>query len=381
MSLPHGLYLSGPARQLVENIPAAGRPAKPPRVAGVGAVEDKIEEAARGGVAGKIIRMLEELDLIAGSFAPQAVEKVRMRLAALVGTDSPEAPTSTRYAARLAGTPYDQHRLDLLDGLIATLSRTPPTPRPVVSGRGRWEWEPFFEAYFSNFIEGTEFGVEEARQIAIDGFEPADRPKDAHDVSATYRIVSDPDLALKVPGSGEELVEMLLAHHRTLMAARPEKRPGEFKVKPNFAGGYEFVRPEAVQGTLLQGFERLAGVADPLHRAIAMMVLLTEVHPFDDGNGRLARILANAELSHAGQARIVIPTSYRNDYLASLNALSNQAGRGESLIAVLDFAQRWTVAVDWSTYEDAHRQLTDANAYVDPGIAERSGQRLRMPER
>lgn len=111
------------------------------------------------------------------------------------------------------------------------------------------------------------------------------------------------------------------------------------------------------------------------------MALLTEVHPFDDGDGRLARILGNAELSHAGQARILIPTSYRNDYLASLDALGNQAGRGESLIAVLDFAQRWTVAVDWSTYEGAHRELSDANAYVDPGIAERSGQRLRMPER
>jgi hypothetical protein len=108
-----------------------------------------------------------------------------------------------RYAARLAGIPYDQHRLDLLDGLIATMSRTPPTPRPALGGPGRWAWEPFFEAYFSNFIEGTEFGVMEARQIAIDGFEPADRPKDAHDVSATYRIVSDPELAAKVPSPGE----------------------------------------------------------------------------------------------------------------------------------------------------------------------------------
>lgn len=74
------------------------------------------------------------------------------------------------------------------------------------------------------------------------------RPKDAHDVSATYRIVSDPELSLKVPSSGEELLDMLMGYHRTLMAARPEKRPGEFKVEPNFAGGYEFVRPEAWRG-------------------------------------------------------------------------------------------------------------------------------------
>lgn len=46
-----------------------------------------------------------------------------------------------------------------------------------------------------------------------------------------------------------------------------------------------------------------------------------------------------------------------------------------------DFAQRWTASVDWTTYEGAHEQLTGANAYVDPGIAERTGQRLRMPTR
>lgn len=112
-----------------------------------------------------------------------------------------------------------------------------------------------------------------------------------------------------------------------------------------------------------------------------MMLLLTEAHPFDDGNGRIARILANAELSRAGQVRIIVPTSYRNDYIAGLNGVSNRAGQGQTLISVLDFAQRWTAAVDWSTYELAHQQLTYANAYVDPGIAERSGQRLRMPAR
>lgn len=77
-----------------------------------------------------------------------------------------------------------------------------------------------------------------------------------------------------------------------------------------------------------------------------MMLLLTEAHPFDDGNGRIARILANVELSHAGQVRIIIPTRYRNDYLAGLNGVSNSAGQGQTLIAVLDFAQRWTASVD-----------------------------------
>lgn len=379
MPMPCGLFVSGPVRQLVENIPTRGRPGNPPRLAGIAAVEDRIEEEARRGGAGKMTQMLQSLEVVRGSFPERSVEKVRQRLAALVGTRMDDTPASSRYAARLEGQPYDQQRLDLVDGLVQTLRSTPPAPRPALGDPMRWEWEPFFEAYFSNFIEGTEFGVEEARQIAVEGVEFYDRPQDAHDVAATYKIVSDPQLSTAVPRTGDELLELLRSHHAMLMAARPERHPGLFKAKPNFAGGYEFVAPEAVEGTLRRGFDLLTGLTDPFQRALVMMLVLTEVHPFDDGNGRIARILANAELAHAGQVRIVLPTSYRNDYLAGLSGVSNRAGQGQTLIAVLDYAQRWTASVDWSTYERAHEQLTHANAYVDPGVAERSGRRLRMP--
>jgi hypothetical protein len=110
------------------------------------------------------------------------------------------------------------------------------------------------------------------------------------------------------------------------------------------------------------------------------MLLITEVHPFDDGNGRLARIVANGVLSAAGQVRMVIPTVYRSNYLAGLAGFSNGSGRGESLIAVLQFAQKWTGAVGWTTFRGADEQLRRLNCYMDPALAEASGIRLRMPQ-
>jgi Fic family protein len=238
---------------------------------------------------------------------------------------------------------------------------------------------PFFESYFSNFIEGTQFGVEEARRIAIDGEVPAARPQDAHDIAATYRIASDPVLSKTVPTSGDQLLELLAERHSTLMAARDDKRPGQFKRIQNYAGGYAFVAPEMVRGTLLRGFDAIAPVTDPLQRAVAVMLLVTEAHPFDDGNGRIARLFANAELAVAGQVRIIIPTVYRNNYLAGLVGVSNGAGDGQTLHSVLDFAQRWTAMVDWSSYERANADLLSVNAYLDSGVAESSGVRLRLP--
>ncbi|WP_433161215.1 Fic family protein [Kribbella sp. CA-247076] len=380
MSMPEGLHLSGPARGLVENAMSRGRPreGKPRRYAGLGAVEDRMDEEARTGGAGRIRRLLAQLDVVSGYFGERQVEDVRSRLAALLGTAADTRLTSTRLAARLAGDPYDEHRLDMLERLARYLQTVAPVPRPAVGGSTRWEWLPFFESYFSNFIEGTQFGVEEARRIAIDGEVPAARPQDAHDVAATYRIASDPVLSRTVPASADQLLELLVERHSTLMAARDDKRPGQFKLVQNYAGGYAFVAPEMVRGTLARGFDALAPLTDPLHRAVAVMLLLTEVHPFDDGNGRIARLFANAELAAAGQVRIIVPTVYRNNYLAGLVGVSNGAGDGQTLYSVLDFAQRWTATIDWSSYERADAELRSANAYLDAGVAESSGIRLRL---
>ena len=70
---------------------------------------------------------------------------------------------------------------------------------------------------------------------------------------------------------------------------------------------------------------------------------------------------------------------YRNNYLAGLAGVSNEAGRGETLVSVLDFAQRWTAAVDWSDFRRTDEILHSVDAYSDAGIAETSGIRLRLP--
>ena len=42
------------------------------------------------------------------------------------------------------------------------------------------------------------------------------------------------------------------------------------------------------------------------------------IHPFFDGNGRLARLLANLPVLYAGYPPIVIPSESRIDYIAAL---------------------------------------------------------------
>ncbi|MGH7502070.1 MAG: Fic family protein [Longimicrobiales bacterium] len=171
----------------------------------------------------------------------------------------------------------------------------------------------------------------------------------------------------------EDLVAILHRRHEVLMAARPDKKPGEFKTEANFAGATAFVEPELVVGTLRRGFELFRSLREPFARAAFMMFLISEVHPFVDGNGRIARIMTNAELLAEGQHRIIIPTVYREDYLLVLRSLTRQ-GRTDPFLRMLDRAQEFVSRIDFQDMDGALTALREANAFSEPSDA-----RLNMP--
>jgi len=162
------------------------------------------------------------------------------------------------------------------------------------------------------------------------------------------------------------------------MALRKDKKPGEFKTKMNVAGSTQFVKPKLVMATLERGFEMYRGLEYPFQKAVFMMFLVSEVHAFTDENGRIARIMMNAELVAADQQKIIIPTVYRNNYLAALKALTHNR-QSAPLIRTLDFGQKYVQAIYWERYDEARAQMETTNAFIDPTEADREGIRLRLP--
>jgi hypothetical protein len=207
---------------------------------------------------------------------------------------------------------------------------------------------------------------------------PADRPEDAHDVLGTWQIVSDPIEMALTPRDPAMLLDLMQSRHAMLMSARPDKRPGHLKTEANRAGQTLFVAPEQVEGTLAQGFGYYQSLDTPFARAVFMMFLISEVHPFVDGNGRIARIMMNAELVAAGAERIIIPTVFRGNYLSALKALSLN-GLAEPIVRTLDFAQKWVTAMGWRDLDLTRRELDRCNAFMDPNDTDARGKRLRLP--
>lgn len=167
----------------------------------------------------------------------------------------------------------------------------------------------FFESYFSNYIEGTKFEVIETKNIIETETPMFNRDEDSHDILGTYKLVSNKIKMNVVPTSSEEFISILQYRHQLLLEARKSKMPGGFKDKNNRAGETFFVDFQLVKGTLIKGFDFYKVLTAPFARAAYIMFMVSEIHPFLDGNGRIARVMMNAELVKAEQTRIIIPTS------------------------------------------------------------------------
>jgi fido (protein-threonine AMPylation protein) len=380
--MPFGdnLWYSSVPRALLENaVLTRGRGPRVARTLSRGELEDWIDTLVT-------LRGLEGINNLrdqARALAPQLglepqFELIDRLIGSALGTRQARA-SSPRLRARQRGQAYDPDRLALFELLKAELEQRSPIVRPVVDpGAERYRFLPFFEAYFSNYIEGTRFTVDEAVEIALHERIPTNRPEDAHDILGTYRIVSDRVEMARVAHTFDEYLQLLRRRHRVVLEGRPVRRPGQFKEQRNEAGGLLFVEPMLVTGTLAAGFELSRTMTSAFARAVFQMLVVSEVHPFDDGNGRIARIMMNAELVSAGEHRIIIPSVYRNNYMMGLRGMSSNR-HASGLITSLDFAQRYTASIDYSDLERARAELTATNAFRESEEEAAGVVRLQLP--
>jgi len=381
MALPGGLYIAGEARTLLDNL-ARTRLDRTGRSRTLS--RDEVETwldalcAARG--ASGLNKLRDQARELAPTLGRDSEFDLLERLiGAALNTRDDVRLTSSALASRASGRPVDGPRLAAFARLAKALADTTPQVIPALpEDEPRRRLLPFYEAYFSNFIEGTEFTLDEAAEIVFDHKLPDERPEDAHDILGTFRIADDPAEMRTVPRGGDELIHLLQTRHAILMDARPDANPGRWKEKANRAGSTQFVDPRLVEGTLSEGFDLGASLASPFARAIFLMFLVSEVHPFTDGNGRIARLMMNAELVAAAEVRIIIPTVYRLNYLSALQAATH-TGNDQALIAALSFARRWTARLDFSTRSSAEADLSATNALRDARDAEAVGIRLTLP--
>jgi hypothetical protein len=360
------LYASQIERALLENLQVSRRPGPDSKTLTLPDIEARLEQIIRvkgeqglNDLRDQARKIGKELYLF------KEFSKLDKLIGALLNTKPTGVLSSPAAIARVLGAPYDSSRISLFELLFIELKQRSFRDSPDLnSSLAAFRNFAFFEAYFSNYIEGTVFLLDEAKQIVTTNAPLPARDEDSHDILGTYSLVANKKEMEKTPSKAEELLEILLYRHQVLLGARKSKQPGQFKDRNNRAGETFFVDHQLVKGTLIKGFDFYHALSDPFSKAAYMMFLVSEIHPFLDGNGRMARVMMNAELVKSGQTKIIIPTVYRDDYMGALRKLTRQQDPNP-YIRMLIRAQEFSETLVGKDMTVMERILNRSNAFKE----------------
>jgi predicted transcriptional regulator of viral defense system len=226
------LAIASPARTLVDNLAVSRGRGRVARTLSREELGDWVARQARLSGEERLNRLRDEAKQVAEELGvAERKADIDSFIGAALGTRA--APKgSWALATRAAGGGFDDDRARLFDRVATELAELRPDDEIPESLPARADEASssvgFWEAYFSNYIEGTEFPIEQAQQIVATGEPPADRRADGHDVLGTYRIVTDPQDRARTPDSPEDFRELLRARNAEILAGRPELHPGKW---------------------------------------------------------------------------------------------------------------------------------------------------------
>jgi len=366
MPFIENLYISSAERRALENLQKGRARSTVSKCMPRAYIEETLERMLQvNGEAGLNAFRDKARSIAAGLGMNEEFETLHSIIGALLATKPTGILSSANAIARAQGAPFDEERVKLFSVLFEALhhEQFAYIDEPNVMNSAFRNFA-FFESYFSNYIEGTEFEIEDAWKIVETGQPLPARNADSHDVLGTFQLVASRREMRRTPKSTDELIELLQDRHRILMAARPDRNPGMFKMQNNHAGDTHFVDCTLVRGTLNKGFEYYQALEHPFSRALFMLFMVSEVHPFNDGNGRISRIMMNAELVAAEQSKIIIPTVFREDYLNALRRLTRR-GDPSVLIRAISRVRQFSENITGDDFETTRIYLEKCNAFKD----------------
>lgn len=279
------LYVSQEARAFLENLQASRRREKASKTLSQVVIEEKLDTIIRikGDGALNVLRNSAR-EISKHLHLEKEFIKLDRILSAMLATGNSKTLQSKISKARVSGEPFDPGRIDLFENLYNELTEEIyPDLVDQNNTKKAYKSFAFFESYFSNYIEETEFTVSEAKEIITTETPMPLRNEDSYDILGNYQVVSDKNEMTKIPVDANELLILIKERHSILLRSRLTKNPGQFKSINNRAGRTEFVDWQLVSGTLRKGFEWYSMLVQPFARAAYMMFLISEVHSFLDG--------------------------------------------------------------------------------------------------
>ncbi|MCP4419906.1 MAG: Fic family protein, partial [Chloroflexi bacterium] len=195
--------------------------------------------------------------------------------------------------------------------------------------------------FHSNSIEGNKLTYGETKAFLLHGITAQGKPfRDYLDIKGHHKAI---DYLLGIVREQKSLTEadvrelhkVILVEPYEVAARTPDGRstkrtiqPGQYKTVPNHVetstGEMHFyASPEETPAKMadLMAWYQQEMEKDELHPLILAATFhyqFVTIHPFDDGNGRMARLLMNLIFMQMGFPPVIVRTEEKNNYLFAL---------------------------------------------------------------
>jgi Fic family protein len=175
--------------------------------------------------------------------------------------------------------------------------------------------------YTSNAIEGNTLTAAETTLVVEQGITIGGKPlKDHMEAIDHYEAIR---YVRELARQGAVLTEMDVRNLHSLVVKRSEPRiAGRYADQGRYvmtdSGRHSFPSPAEVPALMGDFAAWLAAAPDTPATAFTAHRRLVDIHPFNDGNGRTARLLMNLVLLRGGYPPIAVRPADRPDYLRAL---------------------------------------------------------------
>ncbi len=172
----------------------------------------------------------------------------------------------------------------------------------------------------SNALEGNSLTESETKVVLEDGLTVAGKPLRDYYEAIGHAKAYDALWALVEPHRVITAFHILLLH-KLFYSHIDEAQAGAYRNKRVFIAGSKYAppAPDKVPGLMAEFVEWLnSGALHPVELAAQAHKRFVFIHPFGDGNGRVARLLMNLCLLRQGYTLAIVPPVLRVEYIQLL---------------------------------------------------------------
>jgi Fic family protein len=181
--------------------------------------------------------------------------------------------------------------------------------------------------YSSNALEGNSLTEIETKVLIEDGLTVGGKPLRDSFEAVGHAAAYDYMFSL-LKNRNIELNDTKTLH-RLFFQKIDETRAGVWRDVPIIVSGtdYKFPTPnklETLMTELEMWIKENREIIHPVEFAAMLHLRFVTIHPFIDGNGRVARLLLNTALIQKGYLPTIIPPIMRTDYLSFIRLYQNK---------------------------------------------------------